>query len=50
VAGTSETDPIRKIRESVKSRFEQSKRLLTFEEYLELVQANPYRYLRTAAQ
>ncbi len=38
------------IRQEVKARFESQKRVLSFREYLELVQANPRRYTRDAAR
>lgn len=38
------------IREEVKARFEAQKRVLSFREYLELVQENPRRYTRDASR
>ncbi len=37
---------LNRIRESVRTRFEQSKRVLSFEEYLGLLASDPFRYLR----
>ena len=38
------------IREEVKARFEAEKRVLSYREYLELVQENPRRYTRDAGR
>lgn len=47
---TKTTETLNRIRDSVKGRFERSKRVLSFDEYLELLTQNPYQNLRTAAQ
>lgn len=46
----SAPETLNKIRDSVRVRFEQSKRILTFEEYLEQLFAAPARLLRSAGQ
>lgn len=43
-------DDLRHIGEAVKVRFEAEKRVLSFEEYLDLVRTDPYRHTRDAAR
>jgi predicted Ser/Thr protein kinase len=43
-------DDLRTIGEAVKTRFDSEKRVLSYNEYLELVRADPYRHTRDAAR
>ena len=43
-------EPVERIRDAVKTRFDASKRVLSFEEFWALAQTNPSKLLRTSAQ
>ncbi len=42
-------DAVSRISQFIKTRFDESKRVLSFEEYLQLVEDTPYKFLRSAA-